>query len=515
MTQARNKISLYLVALYACLASSAVQSATIGELFVISNDPLFAEIPVCNPGPKGIGFTAKVVTDEALDSDGRQPFAEKIQAAFDTYSNIEGLISVSAEDPAPSGVSIIVTLVNSNGNNEDSSLFNNLSVIKKAPDDFGCVALVEETTVVAESASAGDFIVDIVTGDTWRNIADLVNVAWYGRSYSIEQVMLALYQYNNAESLNLQPGRIYSLPNQLLVPDSSYPATIDRNQLSKASYLDETGRLKVVKKKNSGLEKLRQEFALLKEQVALLKKQLDDSYELIQLKSSEIDTLKTNLIKTRQRISLLETENQTLNDRNIVSFIGESFHQNAIFWIAMILLLLILIAWLLVRGNNMRQQQNIALIRKHRDEKKKVTVDEQGKESPFDYEQTAGSTQAPAVTNKKEFTESTVDFVPIMTGKAANQSDENQQVKFPNALPIVDEYTKDSDSLATGSNHPLDHESKANDQNNDEAQSLFDLANAYISMGDKKEAKETLMQAIRLGTEPVKSKSLRLLKNFD
>ena len=371
LTQVRAIIARCMIVAYVCLIPIVAQAATMGDLFIISKDPLFAEIPVCNPGPGGVNFTARVVTDEELDSDGKQPFAEKIQAAFDTYSDIEGLISVSAEDAAPDGVSLIVTLVNGSGVNADSSLFSNLTIVRQAPEDFGCVALVEEETVVVED-SGGEFIIDIVTGDTWRNIAELVNIAWYNKSYPVEQVMLALYKYNNQESLNLQPGGRYSLPNELLVPANTYPATINHNQLSKASYLDEIGKLKVVKKRvnNSELKKLREEFALLQEQVNLLRKQLVDSRELMKLKDSEVDSLRKNLINTRQRISVLEKENLELNDRGMMAVMGESISQNPIAWIAAILALFAFAIWASVRSSDARQRRNIAVMRQYGEKKK-------------------------------------------------------------------------------------------------------------------------------------------------
>ena len=375
--KAMSFIARFVILPYVCLASAASQAATIGELFVISEDPLFAEIPVCNPGPDGAGFSVSVVTDEALDSEGNQPFAQKIQASFDSYDKIEGLISISAEERAPDNVSLIVTLLDQRGRSLDSALFRELDIVRKVPESFGCVALVEEAEEVETTVtdSAGDFIIDIVSGDTWRNIADLVNISWYDRSYSVEQVMLALYKYNNQESLDLRPGRIYSLPDRLLVPKNTYPATIDSYQLPKASYLDEIGKLKVVKKKtkrSSELKKLRAELTLLKEQVDLLKEQITYSNELINLKNSEVDELRKNLVDTRRRISVLESENKELNERGIVSFIGKSFSENTIAWLAILLLLIIMIVWFSVRTHDARQRQrrNSVLINQHREKKK-------------------------------------------------------------------------------------------------------------------------------------------------
>ena len=95
----------------------------------------------------------------------------------------------------------------------------------------------------------------------------------------------------------------------------------------------------------------------------------------------------------------------------------------------------------------------------------------------------------------------------------------SEHVRFPNALPIVDEYTEEDEEIRyhePKKDIPLvDQDDEKKDPNYDEAQSLFDLANAYISMGDKEEAKETLEQAIKLGSEPVKSKSQKLLKDLD
>ena len=67
----------------------------------------------------------------------------------------------------------------------------------------------------------------------------------------------------------------------------------------------------------------------------------------------------------------------------------------------------------------------------------------------------------------------------------------SKNVKFPNALPIVDEYNEDSEHQVT-ENPLVANEAETDDPNHDEAQSLFDLANAYISMADKEEAQRNL-----------------------
>ena len=78
---------------------------------------------------------------------------------------------------------------------------------------------------------------------------------------------------------------------------------------------------------------------------------------------------------------------------------------------------------------------------------------------------------------------------------------------FPNSLPIVNEYTE-------GMEERNDDHHQDITPSNDEAQTLFDLASAYISMGDKAEAKETLQQVLDKGTGEVRENARKLLNEI-
>ena len=351
------------------IISTPSRAITLGELYVISSDPLFAEIPICNPGPDGANYLITIATDEEIDDTGNQPFAALIEVAFDTYSDLEGLASLSAQDRAPDDISLIVSLVDQSGETADSVLYKDLTSVRPSPDDFGCSAFLESEEVIEEQQGGEEFIIDTVRGDTWRNIAAMVNIAWYDRRYPIEQVMLSLFKYNNNNQLDLALGAIYVVPDQLYIPDELYPQEITPVELPLASRLDFIGRLKVENRKEPSaskrkeLDKLREQFRLLQEQVDQLGHQLNDSQELIRLKDLEVIKLRKNLIDTRQRISTLEKENNELSNTSFFKTINKSIIKNPIEWILGLLVIFGLIVWLVIRSFNQDRKRDIEILR--------------------------------------------------------------------------------------------------------------------------------------------------------
>ena len=239
------------IAAFALVSFSAQAKNDLGGIYLVATDPFFAEIPVCNIDSAITDFQAKISERE---SSAPNEFIEATDVIFESFVPGEGLITISSSAALPKGASLAISLEAAN-TSPITHIYSDYS--KQAPQSYSCAKLLptaaDTIPVLAKTrkvlptalnptpTKATPQFIDVVRGDSWRNLAEMINIAFYDGRFSDEQVMVALRKKiyeNNPTSAGFLQNKDF-IPLRVPVPSIDEIAAISSFEaISYAQLLD-------------------------------------------------------------------------------------------------------------------------------------------------------------------------------------------------------------------------------------------------------------------------------------